>query len=219
MLKIMISPAKKMRIDDDFPAEVSLPLLLEKTEQIKEYLQSLEPEELKEIWKCNDRLVQENTQRLKQMNLQNRLTPAVIAYEGIQYQTMAPGVMEQNSLAYLKEHLYILSGFYGILRAFDGVVPYRLEMQAKMKWQWKTLYEYWGDSLYRILAKPGGYGHKSGIQRIQQGYRTLADGGCEHDYLCLWRAGGENSGQKNAGSKGKSHCCQDGQRRYGPVSG
>lgn len=155
MLKIMISPAKKMRIDDDFPAEVSLPLFLEKTEQIKEYLQSLEPEELKEIWKCNDRLVQENTQRLKQMNLQNRLTPAVIAYEGIQYQTMAPGVMEQNSLAYLKEHLYILSGFYGILRAFDGVVPYRLEMQAKMKWQWKTLYEYWGDSLYRILAKPG----------------------------------------------------------------
>lgn len=77
----MISPAKKMRIDDDFPAEVSLPLFLEKTEQIKEYLQSLEPEELKEIWKCNDRLVQENAQRLKHMNLQNRLTPAVIAYE------------------------------------------------------------------------------------------------------------------------------------------
>ena len=24
-----------------------------------------------------------------------------------------------------------------------------------MKWQWKTLYEYWGDNLYRILARPG----------------------------------------------------------------
>ena len=36
----MISPAKKMRIDDDFPEEVSLPLLLEQTEQIMEYLQS-----------------------------------------------------------------------------------------------------------------------------------------------------------------------------------
>ena len=155
MLKIMISPAKKMRIDDDFPEEVSLPLLMEQTEQIMEYLQSLEPEALKEIWKCNDKLVQENTERLKNMNLRNRLTPAVISYEGIQYQTMAPGVMDQNLLEYLKNHLYILSGFYGILRAFDGVVPYRLEMQAKMKWQWKTLYEYWGDNLYRILARPG----------------------------------------------------------------
>ena len=54
----MISPAKKKRIDDDFPEEVSLPLLLEQTEQIMEYLQSLEPEALKEIWKCNDKLVQ-----------------------------------------------------------------------------------------------------------------------------------------------------------------
>lgn len=151
----MISPAKKMRINDDFPAEVSSPQLLEQTEQIMKYLQSLDPEALKEIWKCNDKLVQENTERLKNMNLQNRLTPAVIAYEGIQYQTMAPGIMDQNSLEYLKNHLYILSGFYGILRAFDGVVPYRLEMQAKMKWQWKTLYEYWGDRLCEIFARPG----------------------------------------------------------------
>ena len=95
-----------------------MPLLLEQTEQIMEYLQSLEPEALKEIWKCNDKLVQENTERLKNMNLRNRLTPAVIAYEGIQYQTMAPGVMDQNSLEYLKI-IFIFcqdsTGFYGPL--------------------------------------------------------------------------------------------------------
>lgn len=155
MLKIIISPAKKMRINDDFPEEVSLPQLLDQTEQLMEYLRSLDTEELKAIWKCNDKLVQENEERLKNMNLRSRLTPAVIAYEGIQYQTMAPGVMDRSSLEYLKDHLYILSGFYGILRAFDGVAPYRLEMQAKMKWQCKTLYEYWGETLYGILAEPG----------------------------------------------------------------
>ena len=218
MLKIMISPAKKMRIDDDFPEEVSLPLLLEQTEQIMEYLQSLEPEALKEIWKCNDKLVQENTERLKNMNLRNRLTPAVIAYEGIQYQTMAPGVMDQNSLEYLKNHLYILSGFYGILRAFDGVVPYRLEMQAKMKWQWKTLYEYWGDNLSGF-SKTGRYDYQPGIQRIQQSHRTLADKRGKHDYLRFWRTGGGKLRAKNARSKGQSHCSQDGQRSYGSVYG
>ena len=54
------------------------------------------------------------------------LTPAVMAYEGIQYCYMAPGVMETSHLDYLREHLRILSGFYGLLRPFDGVTPYRL---------------------------------------------------------------------------------------------
>ena len=31
----------------------------------------------------------------------------------------------------MEEYVRILSGFYGILRPLDGVVPYRLEMQAK----------------------------------------------------------------------------------------
>ena len=60
------------------------------------------------------------------------LTPAILAYEGIQYQYMAPGVFNQEELAYVEEHLRILSGFYGLLRPFDGVTPYRLEMQAKL---------------------------------------------------------------------------------------
>ena len=33
---------------------------------------------------------------------------------------------------YIQEHLRILSGFYGIVKPFDGVTPYRLEMQAKL---------------------------------------------------------------------------------------
>ena len=44
---------------------------------------------------------------------------------------MAPGVFETGQFAFIQEHLRILSGFYGLLRPFDGVVPYRLEMQAR----------------------------------------------------------------------------------------
>jgi cytoplasmic iron level regulating protein YaaA (DUF328/UPF0246 family) len=45
---------------------------------------------------------------------------------------MAPGVFSGEELEYVQEHLRILSGFYGVLRPFDGVTPYRLEMQAKL---------------------------------------------------------------------------------------
>ena len=48
------------------------------------------------------------------------------------------------------------SGFYGVLRPFDGVTPYRLEMQAKASvGGFKDLYEYWGDSLYQELTSDG----------------------------------------------------------------
>ena len=30
----------------------------------------------------------------------------------------------------------------------DGVTPYRLEMQAKIRIEMQNLYEYWGDLLY-----------------------------------------------------------------------
>ena len=45
--------------------------------------------------------------------------------------TWPPGVFEAGQLDYVREHLRILSGFYGLLRPFDGVTPYRLEMQAR----------------------------------------------------------------------------------------
>ena len=66
---------------------------------------------------------------------------------------MAPGVMETAHLDYLRDHLRILSGFYGLLRPFDGVTPYRLEMQARLAvGGYPDLYRYWGDRLSRALA-------------------------------------------------------------------
>ena len=51
-----------------------------------------------------------------------------------------------------QENLRILSGFYGLLRPFDGVVPYRLEMQAKLKTEsTKDLYSFWGAALAEQL--------------------------------------------------------------------
>lgn len=34
---------------------------------------------------------------------------------------------------FVESHLSILSGFYGILKPSDGVIPYRLEMQTKLQ--------------------------------------------------------------------------------------
>ena len=147
-MRIIISPAKKMNVDTDSLSVRDLPAFLERTEEIYRELQSKSPEELQKLWKCNDQIAALNVERLQNMDLRRDLTPAVLAYEGIQYQYMAPNVFTNREYDYIQEHLRILSGFYGVLRPFDGVTPYRLEMQAKLELcEAKDLYMYWNNSL------------------------------------------------------------------------
>ena len=132
-MRIIISPAKKMNTDTDSLKWQTLPQFLNETEHLLAHLRQMEPDTLKQLWKCNDKLVALNRTRLQTMDLKRNLTPAILAYEGIQYQYMAPAVFTESEFAYIQEHLRILSGFYGVLRPFDGVTPYRLEMQAKLQ--------------------------------------------------------------------------------------
>ncbi len=149
-MKILLSPAKKMNVNTDDLAPLGLPVFMEQTEEILRFLQGLSYAEAKKLWVCNDRIAEQNYDRLKSMDLYHRLTPAILSYEGIAYQYMAPVVFESGEFAYVQEHLRILSAFYGVVKPMDGVTPYRLEMQAKAKVAGtKDLYEYWGDKLYR----------------------------------------------------------------------
>lgn len=151
-MRIIVSPAKKMNISDDIFEYRDMPIFLDKAEELKDYIKSLSYDECKSIWKCNDKIAELNYSRFKNMNLKERLTPAIFSYEGIQYQYMGVKVLDEDSLEYLQEHIRILSGFYGILRPLDGVVPYRLEMQAKLiKHQNKNLYDYWSDQIAEQL--------------------------------------------------------------------
>ena len=153
-MRIIISPAKKMNVDPDSLPVRDLPVFLEKTEAIRRELQRKSPKELQKIWKCNDAIAALNLERLAKMDLHTRLTPALLAYEGIQYQYMAPGVFTQREFDYVQEHLRILSGFYGLVRPFDGVTPYRLEMQAKLRHaNGNDLYSYWNHHLAESLAQ------------------------------------------------------------------
>ena len=149
-MRIIISPAKKMNRDTDSLAWRDFPALLDRTELILKQLQSMPDEALQKLWKCNDQIAALNVERLRDMDLKSQLTPAILAYEGIQYQYMSPGVFTEAEYDYVQAHLRILSGFYGVLRPFDGVVPYRLEMQAKLAiGPHKDLYGLWSNSIAR----------------------------------------------------------------------
>ena len=151
-MRIIISPAKKMNTDTDSLNFRDLPEFLPKTEKILDVLRNMSGKDLQKLWKCNDSIADLNVRRLQDMDLYTHLTPAILAYEGIQYQYMAPGVFTDREYDYIQEHLRILSGFYGILKPFDGVTPYRLEMQARLRiGESADLYRFWGDSPAQTL--------------------------------------------------------------------
>lgn len=139
--------------EDTDPIEITgMPGFINDAKILMQEMQSMSLSQGKELWKCNDKLAELNYKRYKEMTLMSKLTPAVIAYEGLQYQHMAPKVLTTRALSFLSDHLRILSGFYGVLRPFDGVTPYRLEMQAKLSVNdCKDLYDFWGDRLYHSL--------------------------------------------------------------------
>ena len=156
-MKIILSPAKKMNMDTDSLAPMGLPTFLDKTVEILAWLKHKSHEELKALWKCNDKIAEQNFRRVETMDLYKNLTPAILAYEGIAYQYMAPAVFEDGHFEYVQEHLRILSAFYGVLKPMDGVTPYRLEMQAKAAiGNAKNLYDYWGNSLYHGVRDESG---------------------------------------------------------------
>lgn len=140
-----------MKMIDDINIECTTPLFLSKTTELLNHIQSLEYSELKSYLKCSDTIAQTTYDQFQNMSLNKNTTPAILSYSGIQYQYMAPHVFTDDQIKYIQEHLYIISGFYGLLKPLDAITPYRLEMQTKCPF---SLYDFWKDDLSNQIDEP-----------------------------------------------------------------
>ncbi len=169
MLQVIISPAKQMRAAQDAFEILGIPPFVRETARLHRALLDIERDEgsggLQALWNVSDRLLTTCLDTLHEFmpvlsdadladpDIARHLSPAVMSYHGIQYQSMAPEVMDSAQLAWLQDHLWILSGLYGCVRPFHAVEPYRLEMGAKLAVDGaRDLYLFWGDKLARAIA-------------------------------------------------------------------
>ena len=149
-MKIIISPAMKMTVDNDSFSAKTSPQFLAQAQELAAFLKKCSFNELQKIWQSSERTTKEGQGQIKTLNLSQKdgLTPAIISYSGIQYQYMAPDLFTKPALSYLQENVRILSGLYGVLRPFDGVWPYRLEMKNKVEgFKQPNLYQFWGTTI------------------------------------------------------------------------
>lgn len=150
-MKIIISPAKNMKVNNDLFDYESLPLFLNESNKLYDILSKLSYEELKNVLQANDKITFWHFYNYQKFN-KLPLSPAILCFNGIQYTYMSPLTFDDSQWKYVKENVFILSAFYGILRPMDGVKPYRLEMiNPFSSLTFNNLYNFWKDKIYLAL--------------------------------------------------------------------
>lgn len=156
-MRIIISPAKSMISDFSKNKDVTTPIFIDKTKEILHTLISFNKDQLTKIWKCNSKIIDGLSVDMLKADLSRNLTPAIFAYDGIVYKNINPSSFNDAAMNYIKNNLRILSGFYGVLKPFDGVIKYRLEMQSKfIIGGFNNLYGFRGKSIYQEVIDESG---------------------------------------------------------------
>lgn len=156
--KTMREPAE-FRQADDFSIAHHTPLLHDKALLLAAYMKTLTPEQLQKIMKLSDAMAKKTHLQLQAWSEESPTLPAIDAFLGDIYSGLQVQQLDDDDRAYANEHLYILSGLYGVLRALDEIQPYRLEMGYKLLGNdhdaslpnITSLYSFWGDSIAKAF--------------------------------------------------------------------
>ncbi len=151
-MKIVISPAKSLDFESKLPtSRYTEPEFLEQAEKLNKILVKKKPKALSKLMDISNNLAQlnwERNQKFKTPFTTESARPAVYAFNGDVYQGLDAYAIPEEKLDRLQETLRILSGLYGILKPFDLIQPYRLEMGTQLKvGRKKNLYEFWKKDL------------------------------------------------------------------------
>ena len=147
----LISPAKNMRPRSREGVQPRRPCFVQDAARLLEELRRLTPAQMESLMSVNPQLALTACAYFAQCDLKAPGWTALTAYNGLQYKNIGPESLSGEEFAFLSEHLYILSGFYGLVRPDDGIQPYRLEMGGKFRFEGQSLYRFWGDRLYRAV--------------------------------------------------------------------
>ena len=159
-MKIVISPAKSLNFDSELPTnQHTKPAFIKQSKEVNAVLKSLNPSDLKNLMSISDNLAQLNWQRnkvrkYKLTELNATVRQAIYAFNGDVYTGLNAYDLKEKQIEYLQNHLFILSGLYGLLKPLDAIEPYRLEMGIKLPIADKNdLYDFWKQTITNALNK------------------------------------------------------------------
>ena len=153
---VFISPTKTMKKSDiTYDQELSSnPFFQNQANYLNNSLKTLDKEELKKIMKLSNQLGEDTFIDIKKWGQKNNIKyPAVFSYQGTAFQHLNPEKWSLNTCYYAQKYLIIISGLYGVLKPFDMIEKYRLEMGLKTSFLkgFSSLYNFWDVQIIKYL--------------------------------------------------------------------
>lgn len=152
----VISPAKKLNetpraLPDGH--ELSKPEFTNEAMQLARLARELSVADLRKLSGISEPLARLNKDRFAAFSAKpapGTIYAAIHCFAGDTYVGLAANTLSASALDWASGHLRILSGLYGLLRPFDAIQAYRLEMGSRLaNPMGKDLYAFWGDRIAR----------------------------------------------------------------------
>ena len=153
---LVLSPAKSLDFTTPVPhASATQPLFAKPAFELIKILRQYDVPQLAQLMHISDKLAALNVARNHEWRSKFEIgtaKQAIFAFNGDVYEGFDAASLTVDDWNYAQNVVRSLSGLYGILRPFDLMHPYRLEMGTRLdNAKGKDLYAFWGERLAKHL--------------------------------------------------------------------
>ncbi len=138
-MKIIFSPTKSMDFKNPTVNPVST-MYIEKSDNIFNLLSKLDSKEVAKRLKVKGNILNSVMNFYDKDNIYTK--EAIKSYNGISFKQLNLSDYSQSQRNFLSSNLVILSAIYGVVRPYDFIRQYRLDMTIKV-FEDLSLYKYW----------------------------------------------------------------------------
>lgn len=177
----LLSPAKTLDLDPADPKlPHTLPAFMSDTQALHKVVKRLSARALADLMDLSEGLAELNHERFQDWTVEHappRAKQALLTFAGDVYVGLDAASLKAADLAFAQDRLRVLSGFYGLLRPLDLMLPYRLEMGSKVETRrGKDLYAFWGDRLAKhLVAELDGHADRTIVNLASNEYWKAVD--------------------------------------------
>lgn len=146
----ILTPSKTMDFVTAAPSFVvaTVPVFQAEADRLRSLISALDHIALRKLMSVSADLAS----KVQDMYREEATKPAFWAYDGDVFKGVQAVKLAESDALFAQEHVLVPSGLYGLIRPFDLISPYRLEMKAKLAaGDAGNLYQFWGDKLGKYV--------------------------------------------------------------------
>ncbi|MFZ1250526.1 MAG: YaaA family protein [Candidatus Microsaccharimonas sp.] len=148
---ILLHSSKTMRDSKSGYTPLGRPSLIRRAHELRTVWHAASQSDIQKQMHISEQKAEDVKEMYKTWSDNDHLqVPAIDIFKGDIYSGLQVHDWTDEDRIYAQKHLLILSGLYGVLRACDGIVPYRLEMGYRLP-DGRNMYDFWSDSIAKLI--------------------------------------------------------------------